>query len=167
MKQVVIFVVTAVAVAGCDLIKLDQGQGTTTASGTGGASATTTAFQGGGCAVDANTGVTLCTTLSACAGFAIDHEVFPDCGFRVNGTAIDVECSCSGQLCPLGTTTTCADAQSLLGQVTEQVVCSQISDGRCVDHTTKTTVPPSNSTCDTACRTDCGGDPTCLVACGC
>ena len=126
------------------------------------------AAQGSDCAVDSVLGVTLCTTISLCPSLSVDHDVYPDCGFRVNGTAIDVECVCNDELCPLGEAASCADAQTLMGQQTEALVCTQISEGGCiVPRGASTSTATATSTCDTTCRTECAGEPTCLLGCGC
>jgi hypothetical protein len=153
-----------VVLAGCDLAKLLGGgdmSGGTSGAGTGGGAAT-----GVDCGVDPDTGATLCLGTSLCPGLLVDGEVYPGCGFRPG--ALDVECSCGGSLCPLGAAATCADVQSLLAQLNEGTVCSQLGGGTCIEGTpVVSTGSGAMGTCDTACRDDCGGDPSCIVSCGC
>ena len=133
------------------------------------------AATGSDCVTDTTTGATLCTSISSCPGLAVDHDSYPDCGFRINGTALDVECICSGSLCPLGTPTTCADATALLMAQSELQVCTQVSEDRCTGGsapaagaTTTTTSTPAapagtSPTCDPDCRDECANAPACLV----
>lgn len=164
------FALLALALAGCGLVQaLEGGGSTSTSSGssTGGAAAS---GQGSNCGTDPETGVTLCLGNSVCPGLTIDTEVFPDCGFRVNGSAVDIECSCSGMICPLGASS-CADAQAKLANSNYGVVCSQVSAGTCAQGTptgtTSTSTSGGGGSCDTTCRDECAGEPTCIVACGC
>jgi hypothetical protein len=126
--------------------------------------------QGSDCITEPSTGAQICTGLSICPKIVIDHDIYPNCGFRIRGTAIDVECACSGSICPLGTPSTCDQAQALLNGQTEALVCQQINEGRCVAGT-PTTPPTSSSsggnTCDKGCLADCAGDPNCARLCGC
>ena len=116
------------------------------------------------CGKDPQTGQELCLGLSSCPGLVVDQNTFPGCGFRVTGSStIDLECSCSSMICPLGTATSCAQAKTLLASQTYAGVCVQVSEGRCTSGTPQT--PPSN--CDKTCASQCGGDPTCLQGCGC
>lgn len=118
---------------------------------------------GAGCGTDAVTGVTLCAAISTCPGLTVDQGAFPGCGFRVLGTALDLECLCGDALCPIGVPTTCAQAKTLLQNQTQPLVCMQVNEGRC---TTPAVKPPAGS-CDKTCASECGGDPTCIKACGC
>jgi hypothetical protein len=160
----------ALAVVSCNILQQLEGGGSggsstgssTTASATGGASTTGAGLD---CGVDPQTSATLCLGNTLCPGLAIDSSVYPGCGFRVNGAAVDVECSCSGSLCPLGAST-CAEAQQLLASESYGVVCAEISAGACVAGT-PLSPSSSSSSCNTVCRDDCDGDPTCIEACGC
>ena len=159
----------ALAVSGCAMLQaLDGGGagGASTTTGTGGA---TTAAQGASCGTDPDTSAILCLASTVCPGLTIDSEVYPGCGYRVNGGALDIECSCSGWLCPLGAAS-CADAKLKLADQNYGVVCSQAAGGTCAQGTPVGATPSSSSsggTCDTTCRTECAGEPTCIQACGC
>ncbi len=84
------------------------------------------------CGADPQTGNVLCLGLSSCPGLIVDQNNYPGCGFRVTGgTTIDIECACSGYLCPLGVATSCTQAKSLLASQTYAGVCVQVSEGRC------------------------------------
>jgi hypothetical protein len=166
-------------VSGCGLFNVSTGA----SGGTGGASSAA-ATTGGGttqgidCGADPTTGVTLCLGISSCSGLSIDTEVYPGCGFRVNGAAIDVECVCGDFLCPLGPTPTCDAAQQLLAQDNEGVVCAQASAGQCTEVAAGASASASSSSgagggmnagsCDPTCEQECDGDPTCIqYTCGC
>jgi hypothetical protein len=84
-----------------------------------------------GCVVDPLSRVTLCTSLAICPGLAVDHDRFPNCGFRSGSGVIDVQCFCDSYLCPLGATLTCKQARDLLETQFEVLACSQVSEGRC------------------------------------
>jgi hypothetical protein len=164
----------ALVLSGCNLLQAIDG-------GSGGAAATTTttagtgAAQGIDCGVDPDTSATLCLGISLCPGLTVDQEVFPQCGFRLAGPVVDVECSCGGYLCPLGSTT-CADATTLLAQQNEGLVCAELTAGGCVEGVPQvttttsaaaTTSSTSGGTCTQDCIGDCDGEPVCLQACGC
>jgi hypothetical protein len=141
--------------------------GASSASGAAGSAAGDAgddAPSGTGCVVDSASGVTLCTGISACAGVAIDHDVYPDCGFRVPASSLEVDCVCGDFLCPLGVALSCTALQALLNSQSEIVACSQASEGRCAE--TRPPTPPSG-TCDRNCLSMCAGDPGCFVLCGC
>jgi hypothetical protein len=84
-----------------------------------------------GCIVDPLSHVTLCTSLAICPGVPVDHDRFPNCGFRVGTGVIDIECLCDNYLCPLGSALTCKQARDLLETQFEAVACSQLDEGRC------------------------------------
>src|SRR6478672_3578019 len=48
--------------------------------------------QGIDCITEPSTGVSICTGISICPKVLVDHEVYPNCGFRVRGTTLDLEC---------------------------------------------------------------------------
>lgn len=154
------FVLTA-----CDLLKL----GSSTDSGSGGAADSDGGtVTGSNCGTDSTTGVTLCLGIDLCPDVTVDNSVFPACGFRVNGSAIDIECVCGSWLCPLGTTATCDDAARLLSEQNEGEVCARVSAGECVELAVDGSSSSRGSgTCDTVCRDECAGAPTCIAACGC
>jgi hypothetical protein len=123
---------------------------------------------GAGCGQEQTTGVTLCRAMSLCPSLTVDPDAFPDCGFRVSGDIIDLECACNGSLCPMGTATTCSDAAQLMQTQSELAVCAQVSEGRCsggVPMPTPSSTAPSG--CDATCRDMCAGDPSCYKICGC
>lgn len=141
----------------------DGGGSSTTTTGTGAATA-----QGAYCGTDPDTSATLCLGNTLCSGILIDQEAYPRCGFRISGNALDVECSCGGFLCPLGAAATCDDLETLLANSNEGTVCSQLGGGTCTQGTPMSTSTTSGGgTCDPVCRSECGGDPTCIQLCGC
>jgi hypothetical protein len=175
VKVVVVTAFVVAGVAGCNLIpSIDAGTsssgGGSTAAATGAGGSSAVVAQGSNCGVDPDTGATLCLGNSLCPGVTVSTEAFPACGFVVGGTVVDIECSCGYSLCPLGAAT-CALAQSLLAQRNEGSVCAQLSLGNCTAGTptaaSTSSTSSSGGTCNTACRDSCGGDPTCLEACGC
>jgi hypothetical protein len=121
--------------------------------------------QGAGCAADPLTGVTLCQAVSLCPSILVDQRLFPGCGFRINGQAIDLQCACDGELCPIGTPTTCDQARKLLVEQSQPQICAQVNDGRCLSSQKPGTTAPS--TCDRTCAQECGGSATCVKLCGC
>jgi hypothetical protein len=85
---------------------------------------------GAGCSERAP-GVSLCAAISTCPNVVVDPDQFPRCGFRIRGTAIDLECACGTALCPMGVPTTCEQAARLLDSQNEFLVCAQVDEGRC------------------------------------
>ena len=156
---------------GCGIVpSIGTGSGDAGASSSS-SSATTTAASGDGgakgvdCITEVQTGAVLCTGISTCPGLAVDHDVFPSCGFRPGGTVLDLECACQTSLCPVGVAKTCAEAQKLLGAQNESSVCLQIDEGRCTGGgPIKKPVDPN---CDRACASECGGAAGCIHLCGC
>lgn len=143
----------------------DAGAAAATATATDASASTPDAAKGIDCIVEQTTGATICSVNTLCPSVAIDHDQFPNCGFRVKGGTLDIECACNGSLCPLGVPSTCAQAAQMLMTQTEATVCAQVSDGRCTDGNPVT--PMGTGTCDKTCAGECGGDPNCLVGCGC
>jgi hypothetical protein len=117
------------------------------------------------CVTDTTSRVTLCTSISSCDGLAVDHDAFPNCGFRVGGSTIDLQCLCADALCPMGTSLSCAQARQLLADSTETLVCAQQNDGRCAARSVTEPVPTSS--CDRSCAEECVNSPACLELCGC
>jgi hypothetical protein len=121
----------------------DKGQAGAPASDTGAVSSDDGGADGGtkptngiDCILEPTTGATLCTSVSMCPSVVVDHDVYPNCGFRMKSgtttsTTMILECACNGALCPVGVPTTCAQAQKLLDDQTEPLVCNQIAEGRC------------------------------------
>ena len=113
------------------------------------------------------TGVTLCAGVDTCPAVTVDPSAWPNCGFRVGGTTLDLECLCANAICPIGVATTCSQASQLLTAQNELSVCQQVSENRCVSTLTAPeagTVPPG---CDRNCQIGCGTAPDCLQVCGC
>jgi hypothetical protein len=159
---------SALALSGCGILQALEGGG-----GTGGSSASTSSAggsasaQGIDCGTDPETSATLCLGSTLCPGLLVDNTVFPGCGFRVQGSAVDIECSCSGFLCPLGAAT-CADAHTKLMNESYGVVCSQLGSGTCAQgRPAPASSSSSGSTCDTTCESECAGEPSCIQLCGC
>jgi hypothetical protein len=156
-------------VSGC----LQIGTGTGSQSGDAGSrSGSTTSAEAGpmgaGCVEDPEAQVTLCAAIDTCPNVVVDPDVYPDCGFRLHdGTTLDLECLCSGALCPIGIPTTCDDAARLLDAQSSLLVCQQVAEGRCVAIAgAGADAGSSNSPCS-ACAAQCGGSPSCFQACGC
>jgi hypothetical protein len=122
--------------------------------------------QGAGCVADPQTGATLCAAISLCPSVVVDRRVFPRCGFRINGQALDLQCACDGDLCPMGAPATCDQAARLLFDQSEGQVCAQVNEGRCFS-SRKTGGGTLPSTCDRACAADCHGSASCMKLCGC
>lgn len=135
-----------------------------------GSSSGGTATSGTGCVTDPQSGITLCELISNCPGVDVDPGAFPGCGFRLYGTSLyDLECGCGDSLCPIGVPTSCTTAQQLLDQEgSSLIVCEQVSNGTCLplagDAGPSST---TSSSCDTACQSECAGDPDCSQLCGC
>ena len=148
----------------------NKGEGGATEGGSseGGAS-----YRGNGCGIERNTGVTLCRATSMCPKVIVDAQAFPDCGFRIRGTAVDLVCGCGSTLCPMGIFTTCAQATTLLGSQTQQQVCTQVAEGRCTEMPSSSSSSGSTSSsggssaCDKQCMHECGGGPGCAALCNC
>lgn len=90
------------------------------------------AVQGLNCGKDPQTGVQLCLGVSPCPTSQVDPDLFPACGFRIEGSKYDLVCLCDNQLCPIGPVTRCADIGSLLSSQSVLSICAQANDGRCV-----------------------------------
>ena len=128
-------------VAGCTGVNFgDKSQSGAAASSAtaddGGADSSAKTSNGIDCIVESTTGATLCTAVSTCPSVAVDHDVYPDCGFRMKPgttttTTMILECVCNGMLCPVGVPSTCAQASKLLSEQTEALVCNQVAEGRC------------------------------------
>jgi hypothetical protein len=132
------------------------------AAGSGGASATAS---GTNCGVDPSSGIALCLGISSCPTVRVDPDQFPDCGYRIAGSVIDLECLCGDSLCPMGSAASCLDAKALLSEQSAQGVCAGIADGNC--QVVKQTSTSASSSCDKDCRAQCSGVPGCITLCGC
>jgi hypothetical protein len=143
----------------------NSGSSATSASSPADAGDAARAVSGTGCAVDSVSNVTLCTSIDPCPGVVIDHDVYPDCGFRVPALSIDVLCVCGDSLCSMGTALSCAQIQAMLTQGSELAVCTQENEGRCAAR--GPVKPASSGSCDRTCASECAGNPGCFRLCGC
>jgi hypothetical protein len=110
----------------------------------------------------------LCRATSYCPGLVIDSAAFPDCGFRIRGAVVDLQCVCASEaLCPIGTPVTCSEMQGLLQSQTESGVCTQISEGRCAMIMQDSHPSAGSPDCDMRCAAQCEGDIACRKTCGC
>jgi hypothetical protein len=140
--------------------------GTPTGSGSDAGSA---AVQGASCA-RVTSSISLCEFISACPTLSLNPQVFPQCGFRIHGSAIDPECLCQNQyLCPIGAPTTCAEAaQAAGGDTTYDSVCAQALTGHCQDLTAGTgSSSGGTSAACKQCIANCDNVPSCIDACAC
>jgi hypothetical protein len=135
------------------------------AAGAGSGGSSGGSLTGTNCGVDPSSGIALCLGISSCPSVRVDPERFPDCGFRIAGGRIDLECLCGDALCPMGSAASCLDAKALLFEESAQGVCAGIAEGRC--QLLKETSSTSTSSCDKDCRTQCSGVPGCITLCGC
>ena len=174
MRYVPLFLLGAMLV-GCPLPSVSSSSG-----GGGVATADVATGVGTDCGADPTTGTVLCLGVNICPSITIDSSVYPDCGFQIAGAAINIECLCGQYLCPLGAAATCEAAAALLAQENEGTVCGSQSSGGCTylpatgaatstatTATTATTITTVAATCDTTCRDQCAGEPSCLQMCGC
>ncbi len=63
-----------------------------------------------------SSGIALCLGISSCPTVRVDPDQFPDCGYRIAGGSIDLECLCGDSLCPMGSAASCLDAKALLSE---------------------------------------------------
>ena len=127
---------------------------------------------GGGCGVERNSGIELCVATSMCPSVVVDTQAMPSCGFRVRGAAVDLVCACGASICPVGVFSTCAEASQLLANQTEQGVCVQVAEGRCLESNASSSSSGSTSSggnpaCDRDCMRECGGGAGCASVCNC
>ena len=164
------FAAAAFATSGCVGFNLGTGSGGGDAGSSSG-TASDGGAQGVDCIVEATTGATLCTGNSSCGSLAVDHDVYPDCGFRVVGqnVTLDIECACTGgMLCPVGVASSCSEASTMLQNQSESVVCAQVSEGRCSAGTgTASSGGAAQNNCNANCEAKCAGAPACIASCGC
>jgi hypothetical protein len=127
-----------------------------------GASGAATA-EGASCTQVSST-ISLCLYISSCPNLILNPQVFPNCGFRIHGDAIDPECLCGNTICPIGQPTSCAEAAAdSSGDVTYDSVCEQSVEGHC---TSLGGGSSTSSACQT-CVQNCDNVPACIDACGC
>jgi hypothetical protein len=161
------FSTLSLAASGCVALNTgdEDGGASGSASGASGTATTAATPSGTNCSEDPSGQVALCQGISICPGVTVDPGAYPNCGFRIDGTALDVECECSDALCPLGTPKTCADVAQLLAAQSGFAVCGQVAEGRCVS--LGGVDAGAASSCTSACQAECAGVPDCLVSCGC
>ena len=135
------------------------------ASSAGSAGTGSTKVSGTNCGVDPSSGIALCLGISSCPTVRVDPEQFPDCGYRISGASIDLECLCGDALCPIGAAASCLDAKALLSEQSALGVCASVANGRC--EVVKQSANNPQSTCEKDCRTQCAGVPGCIQLCGC
>jgi len=179
-----LFVSSGPSLSGCVMPSSTSDAGSSSLPVTGGEGGLPASDMGTGCGSDPTTGVTLCTSTTACPSVTVDESVFPECGFLLSSGATYLVCLCSGYLCPIGAgqPTSCADAASLLAAGNQGIACGQASDGKCealssgsVTPTMEGGIAPTttdsglsgSSGCDTNCEAMCGGEPDCVQMCGC
>lgn len=85
------------------------------------------------CGVDPDTGITLCVGIASCPDVPVDQDLFPGCGYRIHAdpSVLDLECSCYGQICPIGIASNCTQATALMQDQSQYTVCMQVNEGRC------------------------------------
>ncbi len=136
------------------------GEGGAGGSGTGGGG------PGKNCTIPTTAGAYLCTGLAACPSVTVNQGTLAGCGFLTNSSApFDVECECSGYLCPLGPASSGAAVAQLIAGGSSVAVCNQLSTGGCRYEGIAT--GSGSGGCNTACESQCVGDPTCIAGCGC
>src|SRR5271169_1207746 len=115
-----------------------------------GATSAAPAVKGASC-TPVTASISLCEYISACPSLSLGGPVFPTCGFRIHGSAIDPECLCMNEyLCPIGSPTTCTEAaQAMSGDTNYDSVCQQALTGHCQD----LAATSSGSQGSTACQT--------------
>jgi hypothetical protein len=150
----------------------DAGSASAASSSDGGSTA---AVQGASC-TSVSASVSLCQYISSCPSLSLSPQVFPECGFQINGDALDPECLCDNHyLCPVGHPTSCTEAAAeASGDTTYDSVCEQEVTGGCTDLTAGTSSTSSSSggatpttTACQSCINACGNVPTCIDACQC
>jgi hypothetical protein len=160
------------AAPACIVPSISTGSDDAGAAATGsdaGATAASTAVTGASCTTITSS-ISLCQSISSCPSLALNPQVFPECGFRIHGTAVDPECLCDNEyLCPIGHPTTCAEAATdSSGDVNYDSVCQQEVTGGCQDLTGASTgTGSSSSTACQMCVNACDNVPSCIDACGC
>lgn len=146
----------------------DSGGGSASAGAAGSAAAGSSGVAAAGlqCGTDAASGISLCLGITSCPGVTVDSDQFPSCGYKINGSAIDLECLCGDSLCPMGLAASCADAKMLLGDQSALGVCAKVADGKC-QVVKQTATGNTSGSCDKDCQSQCAGEPGCLSFCGC
>lgn len=163
-------VLSALGLVACQ--NLDTGEGGADAGATsadGGSKSADAGIVGGGCGREASSGAELCAATTMCPDVVVDTQAMPSCGFQIRGGAVDLVCACGTSICPMGIFTTCAAARRLLETQTEQGVCVQLAEGRCVELAAgaESGGEGGNPACDRGCLADCGGGAACASVCNC
>ena len=160
---------TAVFASGClELTQSGTGGDDAGASGSSGSAGADAGVTGVACGTELNTGVQLCRATSTCPNVVVDSQAMPHCGFRIRGTAADLVCACGTYLCSGGTFATCTDVAQLLANQTDQGICVQVAEGRCVESASSSPASSNeNPACDRECMKDCGGGEACAFVCNC
>src|SRR5690242_10764305 len=115
--RVVAMSLMALLLVGCE--QLGYGTGGDQKAASSDAGAAEAGVVGGGCGTESKTGVELCIATSKCPSVVVDTQATPSCGFRVRNGIVDLVCACGTSICPMGTFSTCAEAQKLLTEQTE------------------------------------------------
>jgi hypothetical protein len=167
-------VVAAAVLTGCFFV--DGGGGLGPPGGADGGNAA--GGDGGGdggakgvdCTITTTNGATLCQGTTECPTATVSQNSWSGCGYKISGKSLDLECECSGFLCPIGTPmpTTCAAANELLITETLSNVCGAAAQGTCVNELFSSDASTSSGNCDMTCAASCAtGDVTCMQFCGC
>lgn len=174
VRALIGFAAASLATSGCIGFNLGTGSDDTSDAATATTDTDASTSTGVDCITESTTGATLCTGNTQCGTLAVDHDVYPDCGFKVVGAnaTLDIECACQGgMLCPVGIAASCTEASTMLQSQTEQTVCAQVSDGRCSQGTGTAAAAgggaAAQNACNANCESSCAGAPACIAACGC
>lgn len=120
------------------------------------------------CTVTTTNGSTLCQGTSECPTAPVSPSTWMGCGYLISGNTLNLECECSGFLCPIGTATSCAEARALLQDQTLATVCGATAQGTCVNEMFASDASTTSPNCDQGCLSMCpSGDMTCIQYCGC
>ena len=165
----VLFSIAALGLGACVLPSISTGAGDAGSSSSSSSSkdaGSAPPVTGTSCTAVTST-VTLCQTISLCASLTLNPKVFPQCGFRIHGQAIDPECVCGNQLCPIGAPTSCTEAaQATSGDVNYDSVCQEANVGQCTGLNTGSSSGGTSTACQT-CMANCDNVPTCVDSCPC
>ncbi len=166
----------AAVVAGCALEPTVQSGSGSNTSTTDTSTTADAGILGADCGVESGTGAVLCRAVSTCPSVIVDTQATPHCGFRIRGSIAELVCGCGDSICPMGTFTTCDQAQHLLSTQTELGVCAQVAEERCEPAGAASPPPASTGTagnsnsgptCDKQCLSECGGGAACASICEC
>ena len=117
-----------------------------------------------GCAHDSVAGVTLCTAVSLCPGLAVDHDLYPHCGFRSRAIRSIWSAFAATTFAPWEPLSAASRPPPCSRRNRSSRSAPRSSEGRCAARSS----PPAPATgCDRTCESECGGSPGCIQACGC